>query len=172
MEERAITPGECWIPDPLPPPSSIGPTFSDPHSAPEIPRNCAARRTDLLTGRSPISVLYVLSPAIFSEPVDWTWSVPVSKVEADHELVVRSMGDGLEDRWSVRKSLSSNTNCLLIGAFWRLPAERPVGPASVWFMSAILKADLRNAAPLASLKTISRVSCPRSDARWPPAPSV
>jgi len=48
------------------------------------------------------------------------------------------MGDGLEVRPPVRKSLSSNTNCLLIGAFWRLPAERPVGPASVWFMSAIL----------------------------------
>jgi hypothetical protein len=45
-----MQPGECWICVPLPPPSSIGPTFSDPHSAPEIPRNRADRRADLLTG--------------------------------------------------------------------------------------------------------------------------
>jgi hypothetical protein len=120
----------------LPPPSSVGLTFSGPRSASEIPRNCAARRTDLLTAGPSISAVNVLSLAIFSGPVDWAWSVPVSKVEADQELAVWPMGDGLEDLSPLRKNLPSNTTYPLIGVACRLPAERPVGRLSGWSMSA------------------------------------
>jgi hypothetical protein len=79
----AVLSRECLLPVSFPPPSSTGRTFSSSGSASEISRNCAVQRADLLTGRSPNSAAGVLYPAIFSGPVDWVWSVPFWKGEAD-----------------------------------------------------------------------------------------
>jgi hypothetical protein len=109
---------------PLPPPSSTGRTFSSPGSEPEIPKNCAVQRNDLLTAAPSISGAIVLYPSIFSEPIDCRRSVPVLKVEADQELAARPMGNGLDDLPLVRKNLPSNITYPLIGVACRLPTKR------------------------------------------------
>jgi hypothetical protein len=50
------------------------------------------QRTNLLTDRSPISAVSVLSPALFSGPVDWAWSVPFSEMAVDQGIKTRVEG--------------------------------------------------------------------------------